>query len=202
MHPDILRVFSNTSSMKNIFIISGAAGSGKDSVIDGLQARMPLNRIITTTSRAMRPIESEGHPYSFVTPEAFKQAIEAGEFVEYSVNENGGLYGVTKSELERVSKMSGIAVWRVDWKGVVTIKKLYPEIPAIYISAPLEILEKRLRTRDAGKDEHYFKERMAYTREWLKHLDIYDYRVENEEGALDQTIKQVSNIIAKHQESH
>mgnify|MGYP003530693617 FL=1 len=188
--------------MKNIFIISGAAGSGKDSVIDGLQSLLPLNRIITTTSRAMRPTESEGHPYYFVSPEAFKQRIEANEFVEYSVNENGGLYGVTKTELERVSALTDIAIWRVDWKGVVSIKELYPEIPAIYISAPLEILEKRLRTRDAGKDEHYFEERMAYTREWLKHLDIYDYRVENEEGALEQTIERVARIITEHQDQH
>ncbi len=188
--------------MKNIFIISGAAGSGKDSVIDGLQSLLPLNRIITTTSRAMRPTESEGQPYYFVSPEVFKQSIEANEFVEYSVNENGGLYGVTKTELERVSALTDIAIWRVDWKGVVSIKELYPEIPAIYISAPLEILEKRLRTRVAGKDEHYFEERMAYTREWLKHLDIYDYRVENEEGALEQTIERVARIIPEHQDQH
>jgi guanylate kinase len=108
--------------MKNIVIISGAAGSGKDSVIDGLQALMPLERIITTTSRLPRPTESEGHPYYFISKEDFERGIQAGEFVEYSTNENGGLYGVTKRELDRVSHTSNIAIWRVDWKGVVTIK--------------------------------------------------------------------------------
>lgn len=184
--------------MDNVFIISGAAGSGKDSVIDGLQSILPIERIITSTTREKRPFESEGHPYYFLSREEFERRVAAGEFVEHSTNENGGLYGVTRSELERIAKKDRIAIWRVEWKGVIAIKKLYPDIPALYISAPLDVLETRLRSRDHGKDESYFKERMAYTREWLNHLDIYDYQVENEEGKLEQTIEQVANIIKKH----
>lgn len=186
--------------MKNVFIISGAAGSGKDSVIDGLQSILPIERIITSTTRAPRHSESEGHPYYFLSQEAFEQGIARGDFIEHSVNENGGLYGVTRSELERITSNGQIALWRVDWKGVVAIKKLYPEIPALYISAPIDVLETRLRSRDKGKDEAYFKERMDYTREWLNHLDIYDYQVENEDGKLDQTIERVAQIIREHAE--
>lgn len=186
--------------MKNVFIISGAAGSGKDSVIDGLRSRLPIERIITSTTRVMRPMETEGNPYYFLSRADFEHHIAAGNFVEYSTNENGELYGVTKSELDRIGSKDTIAIWRVDWKGVIAIKKLYPEIPAIYIAAPIEVLESRLRARDKEKDESYFQERMDYTREWLNHLDIYDYQVENEEGKLEQTIEQVAHIIRKHSE--
>ncbi|MFZ1654407.1 MAG: hypothetical protein WBO92_04155 [Candidatus Moraniibacteriota bacterium] len=186
--------------MKNVFIISGAAGSGKDSIIDGLRSKLPVERIITTTTREIRPGEREGDSYYFVSPTAFTEGIATGNFAEYSVNENGALYGVTKAELERIQTKGGIALWRVDWKGVLTIKKLHPEIPAIYISAPIEVLETRLRARDNGKDEIYFQERLAYTKEWLKHLDIYDYQVENEEGKLDEAISQVKAIIESHLE--
>lgn len=181
--------------MKNVFIVSGAAGSGKDSIIDALQSTLPIERIITTTTRAKRPGESEGNPYYFLSPEEFEHRVENGEFAEHSINENGGHYGVTHSELERITEKGGIAIWRVDWKGVISIKKLFPEIPAIYISAPIELLEARLRKRDQEKPESYFQERMAYTVEWLNHLDIYDYRVENEEGKLDDAVKQVKTII-------
>lgn len=184
--------------MKNVFIISGAAGSGKDSVIDGLQSIFPIERIITSTTRAMRPSESQGSPYYFVSPEEFQRNIAADNFVEYSTNENGGMYGVTRMELERIAEKNCIAIWRVDWKGVIAIKKLCPEIPALYISAPLDVLEARLRARDKGKDESYFQERMDYTREWLKHLDIYDYVIENEDGQLNQTIERVATIIKEH----
>lgn len=184
--------------MKNIFIISGAAGSGKDSVIDRLQTLLPLERIITTTTREKRQGESNGQPYYFLDKVSFKKGIADGKFVEHSINENNEYYGVTKQELERVINLGKVALWRVDWKGVVNIKSLYPSIPAIYISAPLEILEKRLRSRDTGKDEQYFEERMAYTREWMKHLDIYDYQVENEEGKLDKAVAKVKAIIESH----
>jgi len=191
-------LYSDKKHMKNIFIISGATGSGKDSVIDGLVSRLPVERIITSTTRAMRPFETEGNPYYFLSHETFEQGIEAGDFAEYSTNENGERYGVTKSELERIGAMNRIALWRVDWKGVINIKKIYPEVIALYISAPINILEARLRSRDTGKDEHYFEERMKYTREWLNHLDIYDYQIENEEGKLAHTIEQVSSVITKH----
>lgn len=181
--------------MKNVFIISGPAGSGKDSIIDALQSLFPIERIITTTTRAKRPGESEGNPYYFLSRDDFERSIANGEFAEHSVNENGGFYGVTHAELERIGRSGGIAVWRVDWKGVIAIQKLYPNMPAIYISAPFEILEARIRARDTGKDEAYFRERMEYTREWLKHLDIYDYIIENKEGRLDEAIAQVKAII-------
>jgi guanylate kinase len=186
--------------MKNIFIVSGPAGSGKDSIIDGLAAHLPIERIITTTTRAPRPGESEGRPYYFLSPEMFEAQIRDGAFIEHSINENGGRYGVTRSELDRIIGRGSIAIWRVDWKGVDTIKKIHPEIPAIYISAPLAVLEARLRARDRGKDETYFRERMAYTREWLKHTDIYDYQVENEEGKLSEAVAKVKTIIESHLE--
>lgn len=182
-------------NMKNVFIISGPAGSGKDSIIDGLKLRLPIERIITTTTRAMRPGEYVGNPYYFVTRDSFESSLAAGEFAEHSTNENGERYGVTKTELARISAIGRIAIWRVDWKGVNTIKKLFPEIPAIYIAAPIEVLEARLRARDTGKDGAYFQERIAYTREWLQHLDIYDYQVTNEEGHLDTAIEHVKEII-------
>lgn len=190
----------NSTVMKNVFIISGAAGSGKDSIIERLSEKLPLTRVITTTSRSMRPLESEGNPYYFVTREEFETKIKQGEFIEHSVNENGGLYGITQAELKKVTGTGGIAIIRVDWKGVVSIKELFPEIPAIYIAAPIEILEARLRKRDQGKSEEYFQERMDYTREWLKHLDIYDYRVENEEGKLEASVEAVRSIIESHLE--
>lgn len=183
--------------MQNIFIISGPAGSGKDSVIERLEKVLPVERIITTTTRTPRPGEAEGNPYYFLSREAFEEKVRANEFLEYSINENGGYYGVSKKEFERIQQKGSIALWRVDWKGVVNIKKLFPEIPAILIMAPLDALEERLRSRDQGKDEHYFEERMAYTKEWIKHLDIYDYQVENKEGKLDETIAEVKAIIEK-----
>ena len=72
-----------------------------------------------------------------------------------------------------------------------------PGITAILINAPLKILIQRIKKRDRAPRK-FIEERLKYTREWLKHLDIYDYIVVNEEYKLDKTIKKVAKIIKKH----
>lgn len=182
---------------KNIFIISGPSGAGEDSIINGLEQFFPLERAITTTTRAMRPGESEKNPYYFISKELFQEKIAEGEFAEYAEQYNGNLYGVTKEELNRLVHSGKIGTWKIDYQGVQTAKRLFPEIIAIMISAPLHILEERIRKRD-NPSETFIRERMAYSEEWLKHTDLYDYVVENEQGKLDQAIEAVKDIIVKH----
>ncbi len=182
--------------MKNVFIISGPSGAGEDSIIEGLKRILPVERIITTTTRAMRPGEKEGNPYYFTDAPSFQKKVAAQEFAEFAEEYNHNFYGVTRSELERVSKTGKIGLWKIEYKGVITAKALFPDIVAIFLNAPLDILEERIRHRDHVTDE-YIAERMAYTREWLKHTDIYDYHVENEEGQLEAAIQKVASIIQK-----
>ena len=183
--------------MRNIFIISGPSGAGEDSIINGLAKLLPIERTITTVTRHPRTGESDGHPYYFVSLETFRQKISDGEMAEYAQQYNGNFYGVTKKELERISASGKIGIWKIDYQGVETAKRMFPGIIAIFISAPLAILEQRVRMRD-NLTEEYVKERMEYTKEWLKHTDIYDYQVENEQGKLDEAIRQVYAIIRKH----
>lgn len=183
--------------MRNVFIVSGPSGAGEDSVIEALEKMLPIERVITTRSRAMRPGESQGRPYYFISEDEFKKRIAAGDFIEYAQQYNGQWAGVTHQELERVAQSGKIGIWKIEYQGVITAKKLYPEIIAILLTAPLDILETRIRRRD-NPDEQLLAERMEYTREWLKHADIYDYQIENEEGKLAETIQKVKAIIEAH----
>jgi len=182
----------------NIFIVSGPSGAGKNTVIDGLREYLPIERVTTTTTRAMRPENSQGNPYYFISREEFVARRDHGEFVEWAEQYNGNLYGVTKEELERVKNSGKIGIWELEWQGAIAAKKLFPGIPAIFINAPLDILEKRIRQRD-NVTEEYVQERMAYTKKWLDRMDIYDYVIMNEEGKLKETIAQVAEIIKSHQ---
>lgn len=182
----------------NIFILSGPSGAGEDSIIEGLKKHFPIERIVTTTTRDIRPGESHGISYWFISHEEFVSRREAGEFVEWAEQYNGKLYGVTKEEIERVKNSGKIGTWKIEWKGVVAAKKLFPEIPAIFITVPdLETLERRIRQRD-NVSEEYIKERMEYTKEWMQHADIYDYTIVNADGKLDEAIDQAKEIIEKY----
>jgi len=180
---------------KNIFIISGPSGAGEDSIIEGLSKFFPVERVITTTTRAMRSREAQGSPYYFVSQKEFEKKIKNDELAEYAQEYNDNFYGVTKKELERVRACEKIGIWKIEYKGVITAKKLFPEIKSIYINPPsLEILKQRIMRRD-NVSEEYVNERMEYTKEWMKYENIYDFKVVNEEGKLDEAIEKVANII-------
>ncbi|MFA4831267.1 MAG: hypothetical protein WC862_02180 [Patescibacteria group bacterium] len=179
-----------------LIIISGPSGAGEDSIIGGLKELLPIERVVTTTTREMRPSESAGNPYYFISKEKFKEGIAEGRFFEYAEEYNDNFYGVTFEEIKRVKNSGRIGIWKIEYKGVMLAKKLMPEIAAIFIIAPLDILEKRIRRRSWVSDE-YVQERMEYTKKWLEHTDIYDYTVVNEDGKLAETIREVKRIIEK-----
>lgn len=182
----------------NIFIISGPSGAGEDSVIEGLEKYFQIERVITTSTRSMRVGESQGKPYYFISQPEFEKKIEQDELAEYAQEYNDNFYGVTKKELERVKNSGNVGLWKIEYKGVITAKKKFPEIKSIYIAPPsLEILRQRILKRDPNVSEEYLEERMEYTKEWMKHEDVYDYKVVNEEGKLNETIEKVANVIRK-----
>lgn len=183
---------------KNIFIISGPAGAGKSGIEKRLSEIFGAKKIITTSTRAMRPGESEGFPYYFVSKEEFQKKINTGEFIEWAHEQNDNYYGSTKTEIKRAFKSSGIFLWEIEYQGVINAKKLYPNIIAIMINAPLESLERRIRERDGARaTPEYLANRMAYTKEWLKHKEIYDYEVVNFDGQQQEAVAKTAEIIKK-----
>lgn len=184
--------------MSNIFIISGPSGAGEDSVIEGLKKILPIEKIITSTTRKKRLGEIHGVNYYYISESEFKEKIENDALAEWAQEYNANFYGVTKEELERVKNSGKIGLWKIEYKGVITAKNKFPEIKSIYIAPPsLEVLRQRIIRRDPSVSEEYLNERMEYTREWMKHEDIYDYKVVNEEGSLEETIQKVTQIIKK-----
>lgn len=182
-----------------IFIVSGPSGAGEDSVIEGLRKHFEIERVITSTTRSMRSGESQERPYYFLSREEFEKKIENNELAEWAKEYNNNLYGVTRSELKRVADSGRIGIWKIEYKGVMTVKEKFPEIKSIYIAPPsLEVLQERIRRRNPDVSEEYIKERMDYTKKWMAHENIYDYKVVNEEGKLDETIAKVAEIIKEN----
>ncbi len=179
-----------------LIIISGPSGAGEDSVINGLKKKLPIEPVITTVTREKRLGESQGNPYYFTTKEQFLRDVEDGKFFEHAQHYNEQYYGTSTEELERIRKTGKIGILKIDYQGVESAKKKMPGIKAIFLIAPLDVLEKRIRARQNVTDE-YVAERMEYTKKWMKHRDIYDYEVVNEQGKLEDTIIKVAEIIRR-----
>lgn len=182
--------------MKNVFLISGPSGSGKGSVIEGLAKIMPIERVVTTTTRPMRPGESDGHPYHFISKPEFLKLKDEAAFVEYAEGYNNEWYGVRHADLQQAFLSKKVNFWEVDFKGVENIKTIYPTIKSFFIDAPEEVFRQRIIKRDNPSNE-YLESRIQYVREWGHKKDFYDYIIKNDEGKLDQTINEIKTIIDK-----
>ena len=61
---------------KYLFVVSGAAGTGKDSVVNALRAAHPeIEKTVSATTRSPRPGEQEGVDYYYRSQEQFQQLI-------------------------------------------------------------------------------------------------------------------------------
>ena len=93
--------------------------------------------------------------YFFLTPEEFRQRIANDEFLEYEEVYADKFYGTLKSEVERIGAMGKVAVFDVDVKGGVNIKKYYGDRAlSLFIQPPsIEELSRRLHGRGTDAEE-------------------------------------------------
>lgn len=176
----------------HLFVISGASGVGKSTILKGVMAKMPeLQFSVSATSRAPRPGETNGVQYFFVSEEAFKQMITQGAFVEHDYH-MGNYYGTLKSEIINKTK-EGAMLLDIEPVGALRVREIFPDATLIYIAPPsLEVLEQRLRGRNDTSEEQMKirKERAAWE---STQMDKYDHVVVND--ILEESIDKVIHII-------
>ena len=86
---------------KFLFVVSGAAGTGKDSVVKALREAHPeIEKTVSATTRSPRPGEQEGVDYYYRTQEQFRQLIDTDQVVEYNFY-NGNYYGTLRGEVDK-----------------------------------------------------------------------------------------------------
>ena len=67
-----------------LFVLSGASGVGKSTVLSLVMAqRNDLSFSVSATTRQPRPGEVEGVSYYFVSKETFEDMIQKDAFLEY-----------------------------------------------------------------------------------------------------------------------
>lgn len=164
---------------KNIVVISGPSGCGKDTVVKKILStdeRFVLS--VSATTRAKRPIEQEGVDYIFLTTEDFTEKLANGEFLEYT-NYCNNYYGTLKQQIEDKVKAGKVVILVIEVEGAQNVKKVYPDCLTIFLAPPsIEELERRLKNRGT-EDESKIKQRLFKAKEELGFQSSYDYIVEN-----------------------
>ena len=134
-------------SQGKLFVISGASGVGKSTVLKlVMENRKDLRFSVSATTRPPRPDEKDGVNYYFVTKRRFEDMIAANAFVEYNAHMEN-FYGTPRDQLEEKLR-TGNVILDIEPNGAFTVRAERPDAVLIFIAPPsMEELEHRLRTR-------------------------------------------------------
>lgn len=188
-----------TASQNKLIIVSAPSGAGKTTIVRHLLAMsLPLSFSVSATSRTPRTGEVDGHDYYFLSADAFRQKIEAGEFLEWEEVYPGTYYGTLKSEVERLWSEGKSVVFDVDVIGGLNIKKIYGDKAlAIFVQPPsVETLRLRLYNRST-ESEYKIATRIAKAEYELSFAPQFDVVLINDnlQAALVEAEKRVINFL-------
>ena len=180
--------------MGKLFVISGASGVGKSTVLAKVMAQRPdLRFSVSATTRPPRAGEVDGQSYYFITKEAFLGMIERQEFLEYDAHMDN-YYGTPKAQLEE-KLQKGSVILDIEPNGAFNVRRARADAVLIFIAPPsLQELESRLRSRgDTSEEQIQVRQaRVAWEMEQSKH---YDHVVINEQ--VDACAEEILRIIAQ-----
>ncbi len=166
---------------KHLFVVSGAAGTGKDSVVGHLRADHPeIEKTVSATTRAPRPGEKDGVDYHYRSREQFEQLIQNDQVVEYNFY-NGNYYGTLREEIVHRLEAGKLVVMVIDVHGAANIRRMFPDATTIFLLPPSEEeLERRLRGRGTETEESIC-ERLQTAQQELAEQDKFTLKLVNDD---------------------
>ena len=181
-------------SKGKLFVISGASGVGKSTVLKRvMEERKDLTFSVSATTRLPRPGEVDGVSYYFITREEFEQRIAQGDFLEYDEH-HAVLYGTLNSQILEKQE-HGHVILDIEPNGAFNVRKARPDAVLIFIMPPSrEELERRLRSRGDTSEEQIII-RMGRADWEMEQGAKYDYVVINDqvESCADQILKIIAD---------
>ncbi|MBU9789647.1 guanylate kinase [Lentilactobacillus sp. IMAU92037] len=179
-----------------VFVITGAAGSGKTTVRNYLHDKFHMTKVITHTTRKPRDGEKNGVDYYFETKESFPK----NHYLE-SVVYAGNRYGSSYEGLENAWKTSPFACIVLDTAGAITYKqKLGDQAVIIYLKVgDTTELKKRMACRG---DNSAMVAKRIHSKEYLRDLEMPEelegkaYEIVNWD--LGKTQRKVDKIVTQY----
>ena len=183
-----------SSIVRPVFVVTGPSGAGKGTLIRLVLPRIPeLALAVSATTRPQRPGEEDGVDYWFLDRAEFDRRIHTGEFLEW-VDYVGNSYGTLNSEIDRLLAAGKAPLLELETDGALRVKRRAEDAVTIFVTAPVEELERRLRAR-ATESSGVIEERLETARKQLALRDQFDHVVENDDR--ERAADDLAAIIAR-----
>lgn len=185
-----------------LFVVYGPSGAGKTTLVEHVLERapqtVPLSRIVTYTTRAQRPYESNGKDYHFITKEEFEEKRHTN-FFNVTVEFCNKSYGCPNSFLEDLKNGKNCIVI-LDFLAAKNMQKIVKEAILTRVTAPIDTLRKRIHARNT-EDEQQIAKRLEHAKNELVQeaaQRLYHYNIENID--FEESLQQLMAIITKQNE--
>jgi guanylate kinase len=183
-------------NQSRLLVVSAPSGAGKTTLCDMILKEFPNVALsVSATTREKRPNEKEGVHYFFLSPEAFKDKVEKGEFAEWAKVHNH-LYGTPKLAIEKWLSHGKHVLFDIDVQGAMSLLQLYGDrVCLIFIlPPPMEELKRRLLDRK-GDSLTSIENRLINAYNELEWSKKFDYRVMNDD--LESAYRELKEIVKK-----
>lgn len=185
---------------KQVLVIAGPTAVGESTFTHELvDAYENFAKLISATTREPRLNEKHGVDYYFFSKEEFFEAVHAGDIIEHTyVPNRDAYYGTYKPDLDEKLLKGLNVIANTDPKGAKFYKENYGAATIFLRPKSLEVIEDRLRRRDASITEEEVQKRLVQAEREIRDAENkFDYVVWNTDGEFDQTVFDVLQILRK-----
>lgn len=178
-----------------IFIISGPAGVGKDTIIKGVIKNHPDFMLVKSYTTRPKRISDEAGNRIFVSVNKFKKMIANNEMIEWA-KVHSWYYGRKKDNIVRHIEKGDNVIIEVDVKGTATYQKIMPEVISIFIKyEDITDFTHRLKINRPEMTNSELQIRRQSMISELQYQKYYNYVVVNPENHPEKAIEKVEKII-------
>ncbi len=176
-----------------LFVLSGPSGTGKSTVIAKVMEQFPnLQFSVSATSREIRPGETDGVNYYFVSRQRFEEMLQNNELLEHT-EYCGNYYGTPVAPIRQALENGINILLDIEPDGALQVRSHMEDAVLLFLAPPsMTELEKRLRGRGDTSDADIEK-RLNKAKWEIGQAAKYDYIVFNDD--VDHAAKEVTAVF-------
>jgi ribose 1,5-bisphosphokinase len=133
-----------------LVLVVGPSGAGKDTLLNLTRAACAADASIVFPRRVVTREASLAEDNAQVSPDAFREALARGEFAMHW-EAHGHCYALPRA-IDDDIRAGRTVVVNASRTAIETMRRLYADIVVVLITAPPDVLERRLAMRARGSD--------------------------------------------------